>query len=260
MTADISPTDLRAQIRQGDWTTPTSGAAAGFLQANLVMLPQALAFEFLLFCTRNPKPCPVLDVLDPGQTAPAIAPGADLTTDLPRYRLLRKGQLTDEVTDVRDFFAADTVSFLLGCSFSFENAMLAAGLPVRNIAEGKNVSMYITNRPCRPAGPFAGPLVVTMRPMTPEQAVRAVQVTTRFHQTHGAPIHLGDPSVLGIQDLDRPDFGEPVTVHPDEIPVFWACGVTSSLAVTAARLDLVITHAPGHMFVSDLRDEHMAIL
>ena len=137
--------------------------------------------------------------------------------------------------------------------------MLAAGLPVRNMAEGKNVSMYITNRSCRPAGPFEGPLVVTMRPMTPAQAVRAVQVTTRFHLTHGAPIHLGDPSVLGIQDLDHPDFGDPVTIHPDEIPVFWACGVTSSLAVTAARLELVITHAPGHMFVSDLRDEHMAI-
>ena len=137
--------------------------------------------------------------------------------------------------------------------------MLAAGLPVRNIAEGRNVSMYITNRSCRPAGPFEGPLVVTMRPMTPEQAVRAVQVTTRFHQTHGAPIHIGDPAVLGIKNLDRPDFGDPVTIKTDEIPVFWACGVTSSLAVKAARLDLVITHAPGHMFVSDLRDEHMAI-
>ncbi len=259
MTADITPADLRARIRRGEWTTPTSGAATGFLQANLVMLPRALAFEFLLFCTRNPKPCPVLDVLAPGQTEPAIAPGADLTTDLPLYRLYRKGQLADEVRDVRAEFGKDTVSFLLGCSFSFENAMLAAGLPVRNIAEGKNVSMYITNRTCRPAGPFEAPLVVTMRPMTPEQAVRAVQVTTRFHQTHGAPIHLGDPAVLGIRDLDRPDFGDPVTIHPEEIPVFWACGVTSSLAVTAARLDLVMTHAPGHMFVSDLRDEHMAI-
>jgi uncharacterized protein YcsI (UPF0317 family) len=260
MTADITPTDLRARIRSGEWTTPTSGAATGFLQANLVMLPRHLAFEFLLFCTRNPKPCPVLDVLEPGQAEPAIATGADLTTDLPLYRLYRKGQLAEEVTDVRDFFADDTVSFLLGCSFSFENAMLAAGLPVRNIAEGKNVSMYMTNRSCRPAGPFEGPLVVTMRPMTPEQAVRAVQVTTRFHQTHGAPIHVGDPSVLGIKDLDRPDFGDPVSINPDEIPVFWACGVTSSLAVTAARLDLVITHAPGHMFVSDVRDEHIAIL
>lgn len=260
MTADITPTELRDQIRSGKWTTPTSGAATGFLQANLVMLPRSLAFEFLLFCTRNPKPCPVLDVLEPGQKEPAIAPEADLTTDLPRYRLYRKGQLADEVTDVRDFFTNDTVSFLLGCSFSFENAMLATGLPVRNIAEGKNVSMYITNRSCRPAAPFEGPLVVTMRPMTPEQAVRAVQVTTRFHLTHGAPIHVGDPSVLGIKDLERPDFGDPVTINPDEIPVFWACGVTSSLAVTAARLDLVITHAPGHMFVSDLRDEHIAIL
>jgi uncharacterized protein YcsI (UPF0317 family) len=259
MTADISPTALRAKIRSGEWTTPTSGAATGFLQANLVMLPKTLAFEFLLFCTRNPKPCPVLDVLEPGQTEPAIAPGADLTTDLPLYRLYREGRMTDEVADVRAFFSEDTVSFLLGCSFSFENAMQAAGLPVRNIEEGKNVSMYITNRPCRPAGPFEAPLVVTMRPMTPAQAIRAVQVTTRFHQTHGAPIHVGDPAVLGISDLERPDFGDPVNIKPDEIPVFWACGVTSSLAVTAAKLDLVISHAPGHMFVSDLRDEHMAI-
>jgi uncharacterized protein YcsI (UPF0317 family) len=198
-------------------------------------------------------------VLAPGQTEPAIAPGADLTTDLPLYRLYRGGKLTDEVTDVRALFEDDTVSFLLGCSFSFENAMLAAGLPVRNIAEEKNVSMYITNRSCRPAAPFEAPLVVTMRPMTPEQAIRAVQVTTRFHQTHGAPIHVGDPAELGIADLDHPDFGDPVTIRADEIPVFWACGVTSSLAVTTAQLDLVITHAPGHMFVSDLRDEHMAI-
>ena len=259
MTADITPAELRARIRRAEWTTPTSGAATGFLQANLVMLPKTRAFEFLLFCTRNPKPCPVLDVLEPGQSEPAIAPGADLTTDLPLYRLFREGRLTEEVTDVRAWFGEDTVSFLLGCSFSFENAMLAAGLPVRNIAEGKNVSMYITNRACRPAGPFEAPLVVTMRPMTPAQAVRAVQVTTRFHQTHGAPIHVGDPADLGIRDLAQPDFGDAVTIHPGEIPVFWACGVTSSLAVTSAKLDLVITHAPGHMFVSDLKDEHMAI-
>jgi uncharacterized protein YcsI (UPF0317 family) len=259
MDSTISPQKLRQHIRAGEWTTPTSGAATGFLQANLVMLPRRLAFEFLLFCTRNPKPCPVLDVLEPGQVEPAIAAGADLTTDLPLYRLYREGRLTDEVTEVGAFFSDDTVSFLLGCSFSFENAMLAAGLPVRNIAEDKNVSMYITNRTCRPAGPFEAPLVVTMRPMTPAQAIRAVQVTTRFHQTHGAPIHVGDPADLGIRDLAQPDFGDPVTIHPDEIPVFWACGVTSSLAVTSARLDLVITHAPGHMFVSDLQDEHVAI-
>ena len=260
MSATMTASELRHRIREGEWTTPTSGAATGFLQANLVMLPASHAFHFLLFCTRNPKPCPVLDVLEAGESAPAIAEGADLRVDLPRYRIFAKGEMTEEVTNVADRFRPDTISFLLGCSFSFENAMLAAGLPIRNIEEDKNVSMYITNRQCRPAGPFSAPLVVTMRPMTPAQAIRAVQVTTRFHLTHGAPIHIGDPGELGIRDLDRPDFGDPVTVRPGEVPVFWACGVTSTLAAISARLDLTITHAPGHMFVSDLKDEHLAIL
>ena len=260
MSATMTATDLRRRIRSGEWTTPTSGAATGFLQANLVMLPASHAFHFLLFCTRNPKPCPVLDVLEAGVSAPAIAEGADLRIDLPRYRIFEKGEMTEEVANVTDRFQPDMVSFLLGCSFSFENAMLAAGLPIRNMEEDKNVSMYITNRQCRPAGPFSAPLVVTMRPMTPEQAIRAVQVTTRFHLTHGAPIHIGDPGELGIPDLGRPDFGDPVTVRPGEVPVFWACGVTSTLAAISARLDLTITHAPGHMFVSDLKDEHLAIM
>ena len=256
----MTASELRSRIRRGEWTTPTSGAASGFLQANLVMLPESHAFHFLLFCTRNPKPCPVLDVLEAGVSAPAIAERADLRDDLPRYRIFERGDMTGEVTSVKERFRTDMVSFLLGCSFSFENAMLAAGLPIRNMEDNKNVSMYITNRPCRPAGPFTAPLVVTMRPMTPAQAVRAVQVTTRFHLTHGAPIHIGDPGELGIANLDRPDFGDPVTIRPGEIPVFWACGVTSTLAAVSAGLDLTITHAPGHMFVSDLRDEHLAIL
>ena len=260
MRKDLTPVELRRLIRQREWTEPTTGLAPGYVQANLVMLPEREAFHFLLFCVRNPKPCPILDVLEPGQTEPGIAPGADLRTDLPKYRIYENGELKAEVDDVREIFQEDMVSFLLGCSFSFENAMVAAGLPIRNLEEGKNVSMYITNRDCRAAGPFHSPLVVTMRPMTPEQAVRAVQVTTRFHLTHGAPVHMGAPEEIGIRDLGRADFGDPVTIHPREIPVFWACGVTSSLAVTSARLPLVITHAPGHMFVSDLRDDHLTIL
>ena len=239
---------------------PTSGAAHGFVQANLVMLPVKHAFEFLLFCVRNPKPCPILDVLEPGIFEPAIAAGADLRTDLPRYRIYRNGELAEKVGEVSTIVSQDTVSFLLGCSFSFENAMLSAGLPIRNIEEGRNVSMYITSRSCTPAGPFAAPLVVTMRPMTPTQAVRAVQITTRFHLTHGAPVHIGDPQQIGIADLNQPDFGDPVTIRSDEIPVFWACGVTSALAATSPALPLVVTHSPGHMFVSNLRDEEMTIL
>jgi uncharacterized protein YcsI (UPF0317 family) len=256
---DLDPERLREQIRSGQFASPTTGIARGYVQANLVMLPKAWAFHFLLFCSRNPKPCPILDVLEPGETAPRIAPGADLRTDLPLYRIYEGGKLTAEVRDVVDRFGSEMVSFLLGCSFSFENAMLAAGLPIRNLDEGKNVSMYVTNRKCRPAGPFSAPLVVSMRPLTPEQAVRAVQVTTRFHITHGAPVHLGSPDEIGIRDLACPEFGDPVTIRSGEIPVFWACGVTSALAATSTPIPLVITHAPGHMFVSDVKDEALTV-
>jgi uncharacterized protein YcsI (UPF0317 family) len=224
------------------------------------MMPRERAFEFLLFCVRNPKPCPILDVLEPGVFEPRIAPGADLRRDLPRSRVYPAGRLQDEVTNVRDQADSEMVSFLLGCSFSFENAMLAAGLPVRNIEQGCNVSMYVTNQACVPAGPFSATLVVSMRPLTPSQAVRAVQITTRFHLTHGAPVHIGDPAAIGVRDIDKPEFGDPVTIGPDEVPVFWACGVTSTLAATSTPLPKVITHAPGHMFVSDRRDEDMTIL
>jgi len=260
MNPAASPQQLRQLIRNRKWTTPTSGAASGYLQANLVMLPAEEAFNFLLFCVRNPKPCPILDVLEPGQVEPLIAPEADLRRDLPRYKIFEQGEFKTDAEDVSDYFNENMVSFLLGCSFSFENAMLAAGLPIRNMEEGKNVSMYTTNKPCTPAGPFSAPLVVTMRPMTPAQAVRAVQVTTRFHLTHGAPVHLGDPEKIGIRNLAAPDFGDAVTIRSGEIPVFWACGVTSQLAATSAPLSRVITHAPGHMFVSDLKDEDLTIL
>jgi uncharacterized protein YcsI (UPF0317 family) len=260
MSAELHPSELRRLIRRRRWTGATSGACRGYIQANLVMMPQEQAFDFLLFCVRNPKPCPLLDVLEPGRFEPSIAPGADLRSDLPRYRIYENGRLTAEAEDVSDCAHRGMVSFLLGCSFSFENALLAAGLPIRNIEEGKNVSMYVTGRDCRPAGPFTSKLVVTMRPMTPPQAVRAVQVTTRFHLTHGAPVHIGDPGEIGIRDFSAPEFGDPVTIRPGEIPVFWACGVTSQMAATSVPLPLVITHAPGHMFVSDLKDEDLTIL
>jgi len=260
MNKNLTPSELRGLIREKEWTEATTGLAPGFVQGNLVMLPQEEAFNFLLFCVRNPKPCPILDVLEPGQVEPRIAPGADLRTDLPKYRVYEKGVMKEEVEEVTDIFHDGMVSFLLGCSFSFENAMLTAGLPIRNLEEGKNISMYITNRQCQPAGPFSSPLVVTMRPMTPAQAVRAVQITTRFHLTHGAPVHMGNPAEIGIKDMDHPEFGDPVSIHPGEIPVFWACGVTSNLAANSASLPLVITHAPGHMFVSDLRDEDLTLL
>jgi uncharacterized protein YcsI (UPF0317 family) len=260
MENNLTPKAVRKRIRSGQWNKPTSGTALGHVQANLVMVPKDAAFDFLLFCVRNPKPCPILDVLEPGQVEPRIAQGADLRTDLPKYRVFEQGEFRAEVEEVSDLFTEETVSFLLGCSFSFENALQAAGIKIRNIEEGKNVSMYITNMDCRPAGRFSAPLVVSMRPMKPEQAVRAVQVTTRFHLTHGAPVHIGSPEEIAIKDLSRPDFGDPITILPGEIPVFWACGVTSGLAATSTPLPLVITHAPGHMFVSNLRDEDLTLL
>ncbi len=256
----LLPVKARELIRNGQWQTPTTGLAPGYVQANLVMIPEAEAFSFLLFCIRNPKPCPVLDVLEPGVWKPKIAEGSDLRTDLPRYRIYRNGKFEEEALGVDSFVQNDLVSFLFGCSFSFESALLSAGVPVRNLEEGCNVSMYITNRTCIPAGPFSSPLVVSMRPMKLEQAIRAVQVTTRFHLTHGAPVHMGSPGEIGIQNLNEPDFGDPVSVLPDEIPVFWACGVTTILAATSIDLPLVITHAPGHMFISDLRDDTLTLL
>jgi uncharacterized protein YcsI (UPF0317 family) len=225
------------------------------VQANLVVVPRDLAFDFLLFCQRNPKPCPLLDVTEPGCPEPKlVAPGADLRTDVPRYRIYEHGKLVEEPTDILRWWRDDLAGFLLGCSFTFENALLQANLPVRHVETGCNVPMYRTNRPCVSAGTFHGPLVVSMRPMTPMQAVRAVQVCSRFPRAHGAPVHMGDPEALGIRDISRPDFGDRVEIRDGEVPVFWACGVTPQAVAMEVRPPLLITHKPGHMFVTDLRD------
>jgi uncharacterized protein YcsI (UPF0317 family) len=246
---------VRQACRSGTLTGPTPGLALGYVQANLVVLPQEYAFDFLLFCQRNPKPCPLLDVTEPGDPEPkAVAPGADLRTDLPAYRVWRNGELADEPTDLRPLWRDDFVSFVIGCSFTFESALLDARLPVRHIDQGRNVPMYVTNRPCRPAGRFRGPLVVSMRPMTPEQAVAATRVCSRFPRAHGVPVHFGDPAGIGIADLSRPDYGDPVDVRAGEMPVFWACGVTPQAALARSQLPLAITHKPGHMFLTDLKD------
>jgi uncharacterized protein YcsI (UPF0317 family) len=246
---------IRAACRAGSLTGPTPGLARGFVQANLVTVPKDVAFDFLLYCQRNPKPCPLLDVTEPGDPEPkGVAPGADLRTDLPAYRVWRDGQLVDEPPDVRALWRNDLVSFVIGCSFTFEAALLDAGLPVRHIEQGVNVPMYETNRPCRSAGRFAGPLVVSMRPMTPAQAVAATRVCARFPRAHGTPVHFGDPAALGIADPARPDFGDPVEVRSGEVPIYWACGVTPQAALTRAKLPFAITHKPGHMFLTDLRD------
>jgi uncharacterized protein YcsI (UPF0317 family) len=257
----LLPQAVRMRCRKGTWDKPTSGLAPGFAQANMVILDRRLAFDFLLFCQRNPKPCPVLEVLAPGKKEPLrTAPGADITTDLPRYRIWEKGKLKEEAKDIRVWFNPDLVTFLLGCSFSFEEALVQAGVPVRNIEEQKNVSMYVTNRRCDPAGPFTAPLVVTMRPIPEALVSRAVQITSRYASVHGAPVQIGNPRTLGIRDLQRPDFGDPVTVGKGETPVFWACGVTSSLAALSVKAPLCITHAPGHMFITDVPNESLAVI
>jgi uncharacterized protein YcsI (UPF0317 family) len=255
-----TPAEVRAAARSGRLTGQTSGLAPGFAQANLVFLPQALAADFLLFCQRNPKPCPLLDVTSPGDPIPRrVAPTADLRTDAPRYRVWREGELVAEPTDLLDLWRDDLVGFVIGCSFTFESALLRAGVPVRHIELGCNVPMFRTNVPCEPAGIFQGLLVVSMRPMTPADAIRAVQVTSRYPAVHGAPVHLGFPEQIGIADLQRPDYGEPVPLRPGELPVFWACGVTPQSVLMAAKPPLAITHSPGCMFVTDLKDEQLAV-
>lgn len=249
----------RQLMRTGAYNGHTAGMAPGHVQANLAILPRAQADDFLRFCQRNPKPCPLLAVGEPGDPLlPMLGEGLDLRSDLPRYRIWHDGVLVEELDDITALWRDDLVGFAIGCSFSFEEALLEAGVPLRHVAEGRNVAMYRTSLPTQPAGQFHGPLVVSMRPMKALDAIRAVQVTSRFPQVHGAPVHIGDPALIGIDDLARPDFGDPVAVADDELPVFWACGVTPQSVVMAARPAFCITHAPGCMLVTDLLNHRIA--
>jgi len=259
--ADKSPAEIRSLIRRNELTRPTAGMAKGFTQANLAILKKELAFDFLLFCQRNPKPCPVLDVTEPGSPIPQlIAPGADIRTDIPKYRIYRHGELVEEVTDILNYWEDDMVAFLIGCSFTFEHPLMNNGIPVRHIEENCNVAMYKTNIPCIKAGRFEGPVVVSMRPIPEKDVVRAVQVTSRFPSVHGAPIHIGNPAHIGIKNINKPDFGDAVTIKDGEVPVFWACGVTPQAAAMQVKPELMITHAPGHMLITDVRDEQFGVL
>lgn len=259
--ANLSPAEIRKLIREKQITGPTAGHALGYAQANLAILKKEHAFDFLLFAQRNPKACPILDVIEPGEVAPkGIAKDADIRTDIPKYRVYKQGVFVEEVTDLYDYWSDDFVCFLIGCSFSFENALLNNEIDVRHISEGCNVPMYKTNIATTPAGLFEGPTVVSMRPIPEADVVRAVQVTSRFPSVHGAPLHIGNPETIGIQDLSKPDFGDAVTIKEGEVPIFWACGVTPQAIAMHVKPDLMITHAPGHMFVTDIRDEHLGIL
>lgn len=258
----LSPYQIRQLCRSGEFASNTSGLAPGFVQANMAIIPAAYAADFLQFCHFNPKPCPLLGMAaHPGAVAlPALAEDLDIRTDLPRYRIFRHGELVDEVTDLTAVWRDDLVTFLIGCSFSFEEALLADGLEIRNITEQVNVPMYRTNLACQSAGVFSANMVVSMRPMQPAAAIRAIQICSRFPQVHGAPVHFGDPAAIGISDISQPDFGDAVTIKPGEVPVFWACGVTPQVAIANAKLDFCISHAPGHMLITDRSNSKLAVL
>lgn len=252
---NLTPNETRLLIREQKITTPTSGLCPGFAQANLAVLPKKYAYDFLLYAQRNPKACPILEVSDVGSRfLKKIAPGADIARDIPRYRVYENGVLTEELTDVSHLWRDDLVSFLIGCSFSFESELIEAGIEIRHNTMGCNVPMYLTNIPCEPAGMFHGNMVVSMRPIPYHQIVKSVTVTAAIPKVHGAPVHIGDPAVIGIQDIMKPDFGDPVTINEGEVPVFWACGVTPQAAVMASKPDFCITHAPGHMLITDVKN------
>ncbi|MFV0476573.1 MAG: putative hydro-lyase [Parahaliea sp.] len=261
MLKSLTPAQLRQIIRKGDYRGNTSGMAAGYVQCNLAILPAAWANDFLRFCQLNPRPCPLIGMSGtPGTPFLPDLGDIDIRSDVPGYRIFRNGKLTDEIDDISALWQEDLVTFALGCSFSFEEALLADGLEIRNITEGVNVPMYRSHIACREAGPFNGNMVVSMRPMRAADAIRAVQICTRFPSVHGAPVHIGDPALIGISDLSTPDYGDAVSIATDELPVFWACGVTPQVVLEQARAPLAITHSPGCMLVTDLRNSQLAVL
>lgn len=253
-----TPEQVREYARSHDMVT-TAGYARGFMQANLLAVPQEYAFDFLLFAQRNPKPCPIVGVLEAGQYTSELLPGGDIRTDIPAYRVFENGEHTATLADATSYYTPDMVSFLIGCSFTFETALQDNGIEVAHIAQQRNVPMFKTTIPTTPAGVFSGPMVVSMRPIPAAQVSDAVRITSRYPSVHGAPVHVGDPAAIGIEDLNRPDFGDPGEVPEDCLPVFWACGVTPQAIVMESKPRLAITHAPGQMLVTNARDQDFLI-
>ncbi len=249
----LSAYDARQRIRTGRYASHTAGIAPGMLQGNLAILPASLALDFARYCQRNPQPCPLIGVSDTGDPMMrTLGTDIDIRNDIPRYRVYEDGTLKDEVTDIVSLWRDDFVAFVIGCSFTFESALMAEGIPLRHIAQDKTVSMYVTNIMTEPAGPFSGGMVVSMRPMTMSDAIRASAICARFPHAHGAPVHIGDPAEIGISDIDTPDWGDATEFKDGEVPVFWACGVTPQNAIRAAKPPICITHAPGSMLVTDV--------
>ena len=250
-----SPVEARRLIRSGDFTAPTSGLCPGYAQANLIVLPREQAYDFLLVAQRNPKPCPLLEVTEVGaRQATICATDCDIATDFPRYRIYEHGQLVAEVDNVEDYWRDDLVSFVIGCSFSFESELIEAGIEIRHNTMGCNVPMYLTGVPCTPAGSMSGNMVMSMRPIPYDQVVKAVQISGAIPKVHGAPLHIGDPAAIGVHDLTHPEFGDPVEIREGEVPVFWACGVTPQSIVMNSKPPFAITHAPGCMLITDTKN------
>jgi uncharacterized protein YcsI (UPF0317 family) len=253
------PREVRRAIRSRRHTGHTAGLAPGHVQGNLCILPQEYAEEFRQFCERNPKPCPLIGMSKPGDPRiPELGADLDIRTDVPRYRVYEDGVLQEEVTDLKGLWRDGLVSFVLGCSFSFEEALMKAGLRLRYVDEGRNVPMYRTSVETTPAGRFRGKLVVSMRPFKAADAIRAIEITSRYPRVHGSPVHIGNPELIGIPNLAEPWAGDPTEVKDGELPLFWACGVTPQSVVLDAKPSLCITHAPGHMLVTDLKNEALA--
>ena len=251
----MHPQEVKKLIRAGKIDFQTSGMCSGYAQANLCILPKEYAFDFLLFCMRNPKPCPILEVGDVGSREfKVMASEGDVCTDFPKYRIWKNGVLEKEVTDISDYWQDDFVYFLIGCSFSFESEMLEADIPVRHIEEGVNVPMFNTNIELTSAGVFHGNMVVSMRPIPNDLVVKAVEITAAMPKVHGAPVQIGNPEAIGISDVNRPDYGDSVTIKNGEVPVFWPCGVTPQNVVMQTKPPIAITHAPGHMFITDVKN------
>jgi len=255
------PKKIRSEIREGRWGKTTAGLCPDYIQANLVILPKDLAFDFMIFCYKNPKPCPIIDITEIGSPVPKLAaPDADLRFDVPKYRIFKNGELIEEVDNIERYWQDDFVSFLIGCSLTFEQALVKNDIPIRHIEDKKVCPAYITNIECNSSSYFHGPMVVTMRPILYSKVVRSVQITTNYPLVHGAPVHIGNPKLIGIKDINKPDFGESTRIENGEVTVFWACGVTPQVVAMESKPRIMITHAPGYMFLTDLKNCFFAIM
>jgi uncharacterized protein YcsI (UPF0317 family) len=249
----LSAAGARRAFRAGGYSGHTAGIGLGYLQGNLAILPADYALDFARYCQRNPRPCPLVGFSDTGSPyLPDLGADLDIRSDLPLYNVYRDGELSEQVPDIRELWRDDLVAFVIGCSFSFEEALMAEGIRLRHIEQDRTVSMYRTAIETVAAGPFSGEMVVSMRPMNIRDAIRAVEIAARFPKAHGAPIHIGDPGEIGIADLGQPEWGDPSEIAEDELAVFWACGVTAQVALRKAAPPLCITHAPGRMLITDI--------